>query len=250
MGEINSPLGKTEFKARSRHFTVPDESGDQTVQQPIPAQPAQQPQQTQTKEYSFSSTEAVAPPTPQGSQQYASEKVSWEEAQNRRQRWIESQQQRAANQATPKSRIEMLVGIGRSTIDVPVQDANGTSVFTISTLKTKERKHVSRARDNMFRLKTQESVMEVKTITLAYAISAIDGIPLDSLINSELQRVGEEDRFYMREAFADELDDNVTNLLFENFENMDRENQEKYSVRSEEDVKEVAEAMSKSGSGS
>ncbi len=229
MGQINSSLGKTEFQSKQRHFTVSDET------------------ENQGEDYSFNATADVAPGVPVNhGQQYEPERVSWEEAQARRQKWAASKQQQASR-VSPKSRIEMLVGIGRSSINVEVHDDNGVSVFTVSTLKTKERKHVARARENMFKLKTQESVMEVKTVTLAYAISAIDGISFDSIIGSELERVGEENRYYMREAFVDELDDHVTNLIFANFENMDLDNQNKYSIKSVEDVKEVAEAMSKSG---
>jgi len=236
LGSINSPLGKTEFKSRqARQFSVPDESGQQPQQQQPPMQ----------EEQRFTSTQQVAPPQQGQSQQHQSESVSWEEAQVRRNEWAQSRQQ-AANVPSSKTRIEMLVGIGRSSIDIPVRDDTGIATFTVSTLKSKERKHIARARDNMFKLKTQDSVMEVKTVTLAYAVQSIDGISLDAIISSEVDRVGEADRFYMREAFIDELDDNVTNFLFEHFEHMDVDNQKKYSIKSTEDVKVVAEAISKS----
>lgn len=240
MSTINSPLGKTKIQgAEPRRFTVPDESGNAGAQ-------------------SFSSSEPVIPPGHENYEQSAesvdfndpnlnlsSRDIGAEELMAVRQKLIQQRtQQSSQDKSSERRRIEILLGIGREFKDVVINVPGGKAIFKLQTLKSKERRHVAKMLDIMYKVKTEESLHDVRNTILSYCINSVDNISLDMILNcSDLP---ENDRFYVRESFIREMDDNVIHFLYKNFEILDDSSKSKYNLDTEEGVKEVAEAIKKS----
>lgn len=239
MAEIHSSLGRSNIQqpqAGARHFTVSDES-----QAPQHRRSLQQPVE-------FSATESVLPPgyempsqanRPQDPQQFG----SYEEAMAYRKQYMHNMQAKH-NPVHDKTSLEVLLGIGRKTIIVPVESDIGVTSYTLCTLKSKEKKEVLKALDLVIRTKTHESVQNLRDMTLANAISEIEGRPLDVLLGCEGYHYKE--KLQVRYEFVTEMEENISLLLYNKFEEMDREVRDRYSINTTEDLKGVAEAVSKS----
>jgi hypothetical protein len=185
------------------------------------------------------------PQHPQQPQQQPIRHASYEEAMEHRQRVFgEMQGERDVQGRFDKTAIEVLLGIGRDSIDVPIDSENGSTVFTLTTLKSKERRKVIRALDAFVLKRNHDNLHNMRDTVLAYAISSVEGKSLDYLLNCA--DYPEEDRFKIRESFVKELDDNISLYLFSKFDKLDEQSRSKYSLDSPEAVKEVAEAISKS----
>jgi hypothetical protein len=147
-----------------------------------------------------------------------------------------------------KRRIELLVGIGRSKVDVPVETDNGKTTYSLRTLKSREVKKVLHLATELSDNKTSqlEGVLILRERVLAYSLYAIDGVDVDIMLNI----VGNEhERIAARAAFLEEQDDSFIGHIYEHYEKLTKNNTAKYSVKTEEEAKEVAEQMTKSGEG-
>jgi len=143
-----------------------------------------------------------------------------------------------------RKRIEMLTGIGRETVDVSINSHIGKLTYTLQTLKSRERKEVLKYRDVLYKTKTHDALYDVMIMTMAFSLYAIDGVELDSVIGIRSNNYN--DIINARIDFISEFDDNLLTFLFSKFEELDKEAQDKYSIKKPEDVQEVAEATSKS----
>lgn len=150
------------------------------------------------------------------------------------------------NKAThgDRRRIELLTGIGRAYKEVVVKDGDDKIVFTIHTLKSKERGPLFAKQDMLVKSFSRNIAVEIKHMTLAYVVSSIDGISLDEILSCTEN--SDEEKFNIRKSFFEEMDEAVTNYLLSNFEELEIKNKKRFSIQSQNDVKEVAEQLKKS----
>lgn len=130
-----------------------------------------------------------------------------------------------------KKRIELISGIGRLTKDVLIE---GTT-FTLRTLKSKETQEATIA--GVVQQYKVEEAFETRRQFISRALHKIDGHDLYMVIGSN--------DLESRLNFVDELDDSVITYLFDEFTKLRNESNAKYSLKTEQDVKEVAEEIKK-----
>lgn len=138
-----------------------------------------------------------------------------------------------------RQRVEMLVGIGRAVKTVSVGDAK----YSMRSLKSKEMKYLAQKTSEAAKSNVISSIYDGRTLALSMAIYAIDGIDIDIVLDC----YGEPDRLASRMAFFDEMDDALLSYLYSQWEALVKENNEKYSIKSEADAKEVLASVKKSG---
>lgn len=130
-----------------------------------------------------------------------------------------------------KRRIEMLLGMTRTT---HTADVDGT-VFIFQSLKAKEmRESISAAAeyDN-----TVQSPFEVRKQFLARSITSIGGIDFDQFIGSSTLE--------SKLDFIEELDDALSNRLYDEYVKLSNEAREKFSIKTNEEAKSVVEDLKK-----
>lgn len=269
MVKIQSELGNSNVNTQQpRHFTVSDESeGGVSASQGHTMQDSRQQPPRNQGPMVFNATEPVAPPRgsfpqqpqepqyhqanqPQYTQQAPTQQPmqhgSYEEAMAYRQQYMQQMREQERNEVKDtRSHIEVLLGIGRKTVDVPVESEMGSTTFTLKTLKSRERKQVAAAMDDFISRSTHENLHKVRDITLCFAIAGIEGRSFDSILGTT--NMQEKDAFAIKYSFVSELEDNISSYLYGKFEQLDADSRSKYSLKTEKDVKEVAEAISKSG---
>jgi len=130
-----------------------------------------------------------------------------------------------------KKRIEMLLGITRSTREINVNNTK----FTLKTLLSKEMREAI-ALASQFDGNVQ-SPFEIRTQFLARSISEIDGITIEEFIGSNLI----EDKIF----FINELDDIFLNRLYEEYLILTKEAKQKYAISTKSEAEEVSEDLKK-----
>lgn len=154
-------------------------------------------------------------------------------------REIEAMRQRSMETRTrvspeARSRIEFLSGIGRMEQSVNVENTK----FTIQSLKAYEQEDIFEHVTNLGDVSAIRMQFEVRAQTLARVIYAIDDQPLALVVGSN----------HMEEKVAaiKQLDENVADYLYKWYqENIVKKAQEKYSVKTDKDSREVVEAVKK-----
>lgn len=141
----------------------------------------------------------------------------------------------AQNKATPaaKSRIDHLIGLGRATVDVQIEN----TVFSLRTLKSRELREAT----NIVIVdgaSNADSIFELRVQYLARALYAVDGYPIKQVLNSDDPEVTVE--------FLNEMDESIVECLYSHYSKLSKENTEKYAIKTDQDVKEVAESLKKS----
>ena len=123
-----------------------------------------------------------------------------------------------------KKRIEHLTGLGRSTVDVEIEGV----VFTLSTLKSKE---IREAINACSKLNTNnlDIKLEIRRQQLARSIKLIDNAEFNLVIGS--------DNLIDKLDFIEELDDSIVQRLDDEYEKLAKMVREKYSLKSEQDLK-------------
>jgi hypothetical protein len=217
MPKFESSIGSTEFESTGggQVFTIPDNSGPQ-------------PQQQQE----FSGQDAMS---------FRAEQMRRMQAQNE-----------AANQSRiveAKRRVEMLVGIGRVTVDIPIQTEQGQIMFTLRTLKGREQRDVEAAIESAPRVEGTDEISptglhQIRIEVLANALYSIDNVSIDMVL--EVQNQDPNHRYAMRRVFVEELDDALAGHLFLEYQKMLANSRDRFAVKTAEDVKEVAEQIKKS----
>lgn len=232
MGEINSPLGTQQFESVSnKKFVVENVNAAR-------AAPSQQ-YDLNTPEGRIAAAKARhirMQNEPQPNFQGA------EEAMAERQRLIK--EETVPNQAI-KTRIEMLVGIGRATREVPIETEDGKVIFSIRTLKGREMRFLADSLQKLTDTKQASDIYDMRSLTLAHSVFAVDGMDIDVVLGVRGQSNAEQ----VRKQFLDEFDEAILAHLHGKYQEMTQENRNKFAVKTTEDAKEVAESMKKSGEG-
>ncbi len=146
-----------------------------------------------------------------------------------------------------KRRIEMLVGIGRQTRDVIIEDENGKAVYSIRTLKSKEMRALMHLAAEMAKAESVDTLYAIREQTLALSVFAIDGIDVDMVLG--VANRSHEERLEARKMLFNEMNEYTLNYLYRMHEDMMAENAKLFSIKDAADAKEVAEQIRKSGQG-
>lgn len=250
MTEIDSPLGKKTFNTKSRQvFTVTDESGNEYPE--IPSEDEVRPITSQ-KEYREQHNPSMdfMPKFDQNTQvQYSHQnhnmmpqyhqniqqgdvKLSREESLEYFKKRDQVLTEKGVLSDEVKKRVEFLTGICRSKKEVEIDGVK----FSVYTLKSGELREITRSvlgKDN----KSVDFIFELRAHTLARALFAVNDTPLQYILGGN--------NIDTILAFIDELDENTVTLLYKCYEELVNNTKEKYGLNTEEDAKEVAEAIKK-----
>lgn len=222
MVKIQSSIGEGGFQASGRNFVVEDES------------PQRSPRQRPLAQDQISQDRQINPAVAAGLRRQAMEQQ-------------QLQEQRSLVDA--KRRIEILTGIGRNTKDVEV----GGIVFTLRSLKTFEQNSLDHvvAAQKQVRLPNGSSsftpigMNEIKLEALSHALFMIDGQSVDVVLGT----INEEYDIQVsaRKDLVNEMDGTLVDYLFVQYQGLVKETQDGYAPKTSEEVREVVDAMRKSG---
>lgn len=216
MPTIDSPLGSKKITGQQyKEYDVPDESDfAETSVNPVYNRDRRRQQEIQNFQSSLPSEEELA----------AVERDMHMARQARR-----TGQERLNDGA--KRRIELLTGMTRMTRQC---DIEGNS-FVFQSLKSKEMSEailLASAYDG-----TVQSPFEIRRQLLSRALIEISGIPVNEFLGSNDMNA--------KLAFIDELDDILLNRLYDEYLALNKECKEKYSIKTEQDVKDLVEDLKK-----
>jgi hypothetical protein len=130
-----------------------------------------------------------------------------------------------------RKRIEMLIGMTRSTRSVDIEG----NVYGLQTLKGREMREAMMAVSEFDA--TVQFPFEMRRQLLARALTQVAGVPIDNFVGSNTLE--------SKLEFIDQLDDILLNRLMEEYSALNQEAKSKYTMQKPEDVKEVAEDLKK-----
>ena len=136
-----------------------------------------------------------------------------------------------------RERLNYLANLGRKTEEVEVEGIT----FTLRTLKAKENAeaiHFGSSLGEPSINQTIDSYHSMRNYTMSKAIQAIDGISLENV-------VGSRDTEVIIKHLLEEMDEAVIDYLYGKFLTMTKNHKEKFSIKSQEEVKEVIEDIKK-----
>lgn len=220
MGNFDSPLGKKNFSSQPlREFDVPDGEDNMPIHKGAQIMDGNAIRDLQNRLNSSSEERFIKESSP--SEVEREIMVARESRRNGMEKISEG----------AKRRIEMLIGITRNTRDVDIEG----NVFTLQTLKSKEMRQalMSVAQYDG----TIEGPFEMRKQYLARSITHVAGVDINSFLAS--------DKLETKLSFIDELDEPLLNHLYSEYLELTKIAREKYSVKSDEDVKEVLEDLKK-----
>ncbi len=138
----------------------------------------------------------------------------------------------AQKRTTPdaKKRLDLLLGIGRTTKDVMIEGYK----FTLRSLKSSEMKEIVTAAS---KVQGTEFMFEMRTQTLARSLVKIEDQPIELIIDNNTL----EARLY----YIEECEDHIVHILYTAYTDMIKENQEKYGVKNEKEAQEVLDQVKK-----
>ena len=148
---------------------------------------------------------------------------------------MRKERQMATKHISPiaKERIEYLIGLGRVKKDVPVDDV----VFSLQSLKDEEVEEILLAASGAT---TQlGSYFATRRETLARSIYQVDGQPISLVLGGSGPEV-------VRDLLLKSMDDAVIEFLHNKYLEMKEEQQKKYGIKNDSDIKEVVEDVKKS----
>lgn len=171
-----------------------------------------------------------------------------EVARRRNMAMEQTQQNEHLAQQESVNRINIITGIGRKTKEVTVNDI----VFTLRSLKSFEQNCYAQAIETAERFSSANgqtafkptSLFKIKLEALAHSLYLIDGKNVDLIlgtINSEY-----EDQIDQRKSLLSNMDGALIDYLFNKFDELSKETYDGYIPKTEEDMKEVAQAIHKS----
>ena len=130
-----------------------------------------------------------------------------------------------------KRRIDMLLGLIKVTREVVIEN----NVFILKTLKAKDMRDVM---IGTFEFEgTIQAPYEMRKQLLGRSLTHVAGIEIEQFIGSPSL----ESKF----AFIDQLDESLSNRLYDEYVLLSNSAKEKYSIKSSEDMKEVIEDLKK-----
>jgi hypothetical protein len=230
MAGYRSPLGNKEIKGTPmKDYSVPDESSGQPAQ----FAPPQQQRRPNREEYPPFNPEDIRkfneqlnpqPQHPQGNQ--ISETEMNMMAAKKAQR---EGKQRLSDGA--RRRIEMLIGMVRLSREIDIEG----NVFKLQTLKSKELRDALVATAEFDG--TIQQIFETRKQLLARSLVMIAGVDVEQFLNS--------DEMQDRLDFIEEMDHSLLLRLYSEYISLAKEAQDKYALKTPEEVKEVLEDLKK-----
>ena len=130
-----------------------------------------------------------------------------------------------------KRRIEMLVGMTRSTREV---DLEGNK-FILQTLRSREMREAILAASEFDQ--TVQAPFEMRRQLLSRSLNQVAGVDVAQFVGS--------DSLDARLALIDDLDEALLNRLYDEYLLLARESREKFSVKTKDEVKELADDLKK-----
>ena len=130
-----------------------------------------------------------------------------------------------------RRRIEMLIGMTRLTKDIDIAG----QMYKLQTLTSEELRDAIVAAAEFDG--TVQFIFETRRQLLARSLTVVSGVEIDQFLNSR----DLEDRLY----FIELLDHNLLIRLYNEYVTLSKEAQDKYSPKTEEQVKEVLEDLKK-----
>ena len=130
-----------------------------------------------------------------------------------------------------KRRIEMLVGMTRTTISFLI----GGNEFALQTLNSKEMRSAIMEASNFDG--TVQSPFEIRRQLLARSITMVAGLETNQFVASDLLEA--------RLEMIDSLDEALLNRLYDEYLAMVTESRDKYTIKTEAEAEELAEELKK-----
>ncbi len=214
---IRSTIGNSGFNTTGRNFVVDDESKSQKTlaQNQIPQD------------------RLINPSVAQGLRRQAMEQQ-------------EQVEQRSFVEA--RHRVELITGLGRKTKDVIIEDIT----FTLRSLKAFEQNSLSQVVSAQERITLQDGrlsfspigMYNIKTEALSHSLYLIDGQPVEIVLGTINHPY--EEQVSARKDLIMEMDGELVDHLFLNFEKLSAETRDGYVPKTTEEVKEVVDTIRKS----
>lgn len=223
MPEFKSPIGNKQFQGQPmRDLSVPDDSGyDQPVRQPRAHQHSH-PDFDEQSMREFQSQMQTPVQAPREMSEAEMQILAAKKAKR-------EGRERLTDGA--KRRIEILIGMTRLTRDV---DVDG-KLYRLQTLKSKELREALVATAEFDG--TVQLVFETRKQLLARSLVVVAGVEIEQFLsNDDLQTKLE---------FIEEMDHALLLRLYNEYINLSNEAQDKYALKTVEELKEVASELKK-----
>jgi hypothetical protein len=223
MAKFESPLGAKPISSpQMREFTVPDESGY--------SPPQQRPRDTSVPIFDDTAFQEFAAQMQTQAPMRQAQPSELEQQFAEAKRLKREGKERLSDGA--KRRIEMLIGMTRLTRDVEI----GGHVYRLKTLSSKDLREALSIASN-FADSNVLFIFETRKQILARSITIVAGVDIDQFLNSN--------ELTDRLAFIDELDHTLLIRLYNEYNIMAKESQDKYVLKTEEEVQEVLTDLKK-----
>ena len=229
MPKYDSPLGSKQIQGRPmKDFSVPDESGYSPPQRPPPHRHMREEQPPPFDPNAMREFQAAMQPQHQPLQMKEMSDVERQifEAKKAKREGKE----RLSDGA--RRRIEMLVGMTRLTKDVEIEG----NLYRVQTLSSRELRDAVTATSEFDG--SVQFIFENRKQILARALTVVAGVDIEQFLNSnELET---------RLEFIELVDHSLLLRLFNEYNTLSKEANEKYALKTEAQVKEVLEDIKKS----
>lgn len=237
MPEIRSSLGRTSTSAPpTRTFTVEDRSQGFEIPQNA---------QRMSGEYYPEPGEQVV--NPNVAHMYAQQAPQVKELsvdEWKAMRNLDNGQQQAGLSDDARRRIDLLLGIGQVTREVVVLHKSKQVTFSIRSLKAKEKRHIVMLARQFDQSKSSDDFFVLRNTTLLYSVFAIDGFDIDLVLG--ISGFEPKVKIEYRNAFLSDLDDDLLNHLFVQYNELIVAEESRFSVTTSQQVKEVVQDLKKS----
>jgi hypothetical protein len=205
MANFNSPLGNKQFSGQQmREFNVPDDSGYNPP-----------PNMSDIQDFQSRSDSDVA---------------EFEARVKESKEFKHSGKERLNDGA--KRRIEMLIGMTRTTREVDLSEGN---VFILQTLKSKEMREAIRIAAEFDG--TVQSPFEIRRQLLARSLTQVAGVEVSQFVGSN--------SLDAKLILIDDLDESLLNRLFDEYQKMVYDARDKFAIKDASDAEQVVEDLKK-----
>jgi hypothetical protein len=224
MPKFESPIGSKQFQGQPmREINVPDESGYDQPQRPVRHTQEQVPQFDPAAMREFQASMQGPGPMPVREMTEIEKDILAAKKAKR------EGKERLSDGA--RRRIEMLLGMTRLTKDVEIAG----QMYKLQTLTSQELRDSTVATSEFDG--SVQLIFENRKQLLARAITVVAGVPIDQFLNSN--------DLDIRLEFIEMMDHALLHRLFSEYTDLLREAQDKYSPKTEAQVKEVVEDLKK-----
>jgi hypothetical protein len=226
MPEYKSPLGSRQFAGQPmREFDVPDESGYSE----------NYPDMTPVMRRRGASMHGAQPPVDVQAAMQFQQSLEQENPAEIERQMKEARQARLTGRERlsdgAKRRIEMLVGMTRTTRQVDIEN----NKFVLQTLRSQEmRQAITQAAEFDG---TVQFPFEIRRQLLARSLTEISGVEVSQFIGNNTVEA--------RLDLIDQLDEPLLNRLYDEYLILAKDAGQKYAIKSDEEAQEVAEDLKK-----